>query len=211
LPALKPDTRPNPKREARRDAMLDAATALFLERGYGAISLTDVVKRSGGSLATLYELFGGKLGLLKACVGERCAQLNELLDSGEMEKQPPRLALTAFGRALRTLVTSPLAVGAHRMIIAEHAQIPELAPAFWANGPDVGKEHLARYLAHVSAQGLLQIEDPLRAAQQFCALVIGDTLLRKLHGIPTDDSPAEAERHIDEVVGLFLRGYAPKG
>ena len=65
MTAAKPDlARPNPKREARRDAMLDAALELFLERGYGAISLTDVVKRSGGSLATLYELFGGKLGLL---------------------------------------------------------------------------------------------------------------------------------------------------
>jgi TetR/AcrR family transcriptional regulator, mexJK operon transcriptional repressor len=210
LPAVKAETRPNPKREARRDAMLDAATALFLERGYGAISLTDVVKRSGGSLATLYELFGGKLGLLKACVAERCGQLNELLDASALENQPPKQALTAFGRGLLALVTSPLAVGAHRMIIAEHAQIPELAPAFWANGPDAGKEHLAHYLAHVAAQGVLDIADPLRAARHFCALVIGDTLLRKMHGIATDDSPAEAERHIDEVVGLFLRGYAPK-
>jgi len=209
LNAVKTETsRPNPKREARRDAMLDAALELFLERGYGAISLTDVVKRSGGSLATLYELFGGKLGLLKACVSERCAQLSEVLDAGAMENRPPRDALTEFGRRLYGLVTSPLAVGAHRIIIAESAQIPELAPAFYANGPDAGKEHLAQYLAHVAAQGLLRIDDPLRAARHFCALVIGDTLMRKLSGMPVDDSPAEAARHIDDVVRLFVRGYA---
>ena len=207
--AIKPEaTRPNPKREARRDAMLDAAMELFLERGYGAISLTDVVKRSGGSLATLYELFGGKLGLLKACVAERCAQLNEVLDAGELENRSPKEALTEFGRRLYALVHSPLAVGAHRVIISESAQIPELAPAFYANGPDAGKEHMAQYLAHLAAQGLLKIDDPLRAARHFCALVIGDTLLRRLSGMPVDDSPAEAARHIDDVVGLFLRAYA---
>jgi AcrR family transcriptional regulator len=189
--------------------MLDAAMGLFLERGYAAISLTNVVRRSGGSLATLYELFGGKLGLLKACVAERCAQLNAVLEGGEMESQPPEQALTEFGRQLFALVTSPLATGAHRIIIAESAQIPELAPAFYANGPDAGKEHLARYLAHIAAQGQLAIDDPMRAARHFCALVIGDTLLRKMSGMPVEDGPAAAKRHVEEVVRLFLRAYRP--
>ena len=141
-------------------------------------------------------------------MAERCAQLNEVLDAGTMENRPPREALTEFGRRLFALVMSPLAVGAHRIIISESAQIPELAPAFYANGPDAGKEHLAQYLAHLTTQGLLKIDDPLRAARHFCSLVIGDLLLRRMSGMPVDDSPAEATRHIDDVVSLFLRGYA---
>ena len=51
---------------ARRRAILGAARELFLERGYAATTCADVVARSGGSLATLYALFGTKRGLFEA-------------------------------------------------------------------------------------------------------------------------------------------------
>src|SRR3546814_5445337 len=56
---------PSP-RERRHEAILDAAEALFIEQGYDRTSLAEIVRRSGGSLATLYELFGNKQGLLHA-------------------------------------------------------------------------------------------------------------------------------------------------
>ncbi|RYD43145.1 MAG: TetR/AcrR family transcriptional regulator, partial [Sphingomonadales bacterium] len=49
-------------RERRQSAILDAAESLFLEQGYERTSLAEIVKTSGGSLATLYELFGNKQG-----------------------------------------------------------------------------------------------------------------------------------------------------
>src|SRR5262245_3793367 len=52
--------------EARRQAMLQAAGELFLEHGFEGTSVSDVVKRSGGSLATLYAWFGSKEGLFEA-------------------------------------------------------------------------------------------------------------------------------------------------
>ena len=54
--------------------MIEAAESLFLEQGYDATSLAAVVKRSGGSLATLYELFGNKQGLLRAIIELRDEQ-----------------------------------------------------------------------------------------------------------------------------------------
>lgn len=35
-----------------------------MEQGYDGTSLAEIVRRSGGSLATLYDLFGNKQGLL---------------------------------------------------------------------------------------------------------------------------------------------------
>lgn len=51
--------RPN-RLEERRSALLTAAQNLFLEQGYERTTLGDVVARAGGSLATLYKLFGDK-------------------------------------------------------------------------------------------------------------------------------------------------------
>ena len=49
--------------DARRQAIMDAAKALFLSKGYAATSLEEIIATSGGSLATLYKLFGNKQGL----------------------------------------------------------------------------------------------------------------------------------------------------
>jgi hypothetical protein len=38
----------------------------FLERGYDAVSLDDIVHHAGGSKASIYKYFGSKEGLFKA-------------------------------------------------------------------------------------------------------------------------------------------------
>lgn len=52
--------------EARREAILDAAAACFVERGYGATSVDDIAERLGVSKPTLYYHVGGKQELLGA-------------------------------------------------------------------------------------------------------------------------------------------------
>ena len=43
-------------------ALLISATELFLERGYDAVSLDDIVQHAGGSKASIYKYFGNKEG-----------------------------------------------------------------------------------------------------------------------------------------------------
>ena len=50
----------------RRLALLLSATELFLERGYDAVSLDDIVHHAGVSKASIYKYFGSKEGLFKA-------------------------------------------------------------------------------------------------------------------------------------------------
>src|SRR3546814_14641572 len=72
VPSL-PDTR----RENRRRAILSAAESMFLEEGFERVSLGAIVRRSGGSLATVYDMFGNKQGLLRAVVDRGCAEGRE--------------------------------------------------------------------------------------------------------------------------------------
>lgn len=48
----------------RRLALLLSATELFLEKGYDAVSLDDIVNHAGGSKTSIYKYFGNKDGLL---------------------------------------------------------------------------------------------------------------------------------------------------
>lgn len=63
------DDRPRPPqartRFARR-AVLDAASTLFLERGYGATTIDAISRESEVPQATVYRLFSSKQGILKA-------------------------------------------------------------------------------------------------------------------------------------------------
>lgn len=47
-------------------ALLLSANELFLDKGYDAVSLDDIVQHAGGSKASIYKYFGNKEGLFTA-------------------------------------------------------------------------------------------------------------------------------------------------
>lgn len=197
------------RREARRQAFMEAATASFREKGYGATSLNDVVRVAGGSLATLYELFGNKAGLLRAIITERCTEITGMFAEADLDQRDPQEALTVFGRRLFDLLMSEDARTIIRLIIAEGSQFPELAPMFFSSGPDKGRDRVADYLARQTQRGALRVPDPQLAAEQFCELVRGMHHLHAICGIPVELNEAERERHIAGAVSAFMRAYGP--
>ncbi|MBP8742393.1 MAG: TetR/AcrR family transcriptional regulator, partial [Pseudoxanthomonas sp.] len=79
--------------DSRVEKFLQAAIEVFLEKGYRNARLSDIVARSGGSLATLYQAYGSKKGLAHAimerCIGGFAQSLQKLQDS----PLPPEQAL----------------------------------------------------------------------------------------------------------------------
>lgn len=60
------DGRGQARTRLARRAVVDAARALFLERGYAAATIDAISDRSDVPPATVYRLFASKLGILKA-------------------------------------------------------------------------------------------------------------------------------------------------
>src|SRR5690348_14786308 len=58
--------------EVRGQAIINAATEVFLERGYAEASVDAIVERAGGSKATVYAMFGNKEGLFEAAITQGC-------------------------------------------------------------------------------------------------------------------------------------------
>lgn len=56
--------------DERRRAFLRTAAQLFEDRGFADVSINEIVRRSGGSLATVYRWFGGKDELFFAVFDE---------------------------------------------------------------------------------------------------------------------------------------------
>src|SRR3546814_10036002 len=80
--------------------------SLFLDQGFDLVSLAAVVGQSGGSLATLYALFGNKQGLLRAVIErgeqERRATLDRMIPQMELPAEILRLVARYLHDHLRS-------------------------------------------------------------------------------------------------------------
>lgn len=193
------------KRESRREAMLRAAEQLFIDRGYDATTLNDVVRSSGGSLATLYDLFENKPGLLRALVSERCCGLGGAFDEAQELERPPAEVLRAIGQEMLDKLLDPNFVGLFRLVIAQSVTHPELGVQLFEAGPAVSQGKGATYLAKLNASGALDIPDPMAASRLFYEIVCGAMKTQIIFGMPVLLSEVERQRHLDGAVAAFLR------
>lgn len=195
------------RREARREAIMAAATQVFVEKGYGATSLNDVVRLSGGSLSTLYDMFGNKAGLFRAIVNHRCELMTGVFENPDVHSRPVAEALQDLGVRFLAVLTAEDTVTVMRSVIAEAMQFPELAQVFYEAGPSQGRVRVAGYLEEQARRGILTLDDPEEAAMDFCQLIIRDAQMNAMMGLPYPKTPDAIERHVSRAVGCFLRAY----
>jgi AcrR family transcriptional regulator len=193
---------------ARRQAILEAGRELFLERGYSATTCADVVARSGGSLATLYALFGTKRGLFEAILRDHAeAVMRPLCVEGVAAD--PEQGLVAVGRRYLEGVLEPSFVAWWRAFCAEAPNTPELRDTLLSEEGGPVQRALTAYLAEKVAEGRLTLADPVLAAGQFLALIRGPLHYRALAGDTRPVTGSEIERQVRSAVRLFLHGCLP--
>ena len=207
-----PDRTPPPatasgRSDRRRRAILDAARDLFFEKGYAATTLADVVARAGGSLATIYALFGNKRGLFEVVIREHA---NPIIESITLAEGPtdPASRLTTIGRRYLQQVLQPRFVAWWRTMCSEAVHTPELREIILSKESGPVMQSLSAYLKSQSRAGTLDIEDTERAAGQFFELVRGRLYRRALVGDTTVARPGEVDAQVKAAVRVFLHGYA---
>jgi len=193
--------------EERRLAIMAAAKDLFLSRGFSATSLEDIVAVSGGSLSTVYQLFGNKQGLFQALVNAATQQVTAPLLEAMTHHGEPREVLKAFAARLDALERSPDASGAFRLMMAEGGKYPELAQTLFDTGPDASRQVVVNYLNAEVMAGTLKIPDVDLATEQFASMVCSDTKLRNACGVAQPSTRDDVDRRLESIVDMFLRAY----
>src|SRR5687767_15809227 len=95
---VKPRARGRPD-EGARDAVVAAATALFIERDYADVSTDEIVERAGVSRGALYHHFPTKLDVFKAVYRASEARAVERIARVALDAADPFGALVAGSRA----------------------------------------------------------------------------------------------------------------
>lgn len=113
-----------------RDRLLDAALELFLEHGYGNLSMETIARHAQVSMRTIYSQFGGKAGLFGSLI-RRCSDQFVISLSDEAS---PEQVLSEFAQTFLYNITKPDAVRIRAILIAESPRFPNLATEFYEQG-----------------------------------------------------------------------------
>lgn len=192
----------------RREALLKAAQEVILEHGYAGASIEDVMRRVGGSKASLYAYFGNKEGLFEGMVLEACAEFLRDVAIPTAVEGSLESTLQAFGLRFFKLYTEPARVKLIRTLIAEATRFPALAKLFYEQGPMRVRQRLAEFFRRCHAEGLMRAPDADFAAVQFITLMKGHCQFRSLFGLSPLALPISPKKFVDESVHLFLSGLA---
>jgi AcrR family transcriptional regulator len=203
----KPDGRPRLGRDARREAIIDVASDVFLEEGFTAASMSAIAARLGGSKGTLYNYFDSKEALFKAYVERHCAWQQEEMFGLLSDDADIRAALTRVGQNFLTSVLSEFSLRNFRLIVAEAQRSPEVGRAFFEAGPLTGMARMAGFLEQAAKRGQLRLTDPLAAAHQFIGLCQNRMLKARLCNVMPEPTPQEVERDVVAAVETFMAAY----
>lgn len=200
-PKLKPQPRPVVRRAsvgARRNpdseaAVLAAARALLIERGYAGFSIDEVARRAGAGKPTIYRWWPTKADLFIAVYAEDKAASIAGADTGSLPGD-----LSAFTRALWTFWRDSPSGRAFRALVAE-AQASEAALDALRNKflPE-RLDHPRHIFARAAERGEIAAAD----VEMLLTLYVGFNWFQLLTGrIEEVDTAA-----IEQMAGILVRG-----
>lgn len=208
-PGAGPGSGPAPatrRGELRREALIEAARQVFLERGYAAASIDEVVQRVGGSKASVYQYFGSKEGLFGEMIAQQCGKLLDSANYPTQATEDIEQTLLKLARRIVQLFIAPERLALSRAMIAEAERFPELAERFYESGPKRGIARLSGYLQAQQEAGVIHCENPEWAAIHFMNLVRSYPMFRALHGMSPMPRGQELDDFLRNAVQLFLDG-----
>jgi AcrR family transcriptional regulator len=194
----------------KRDAILEAATRVFLAHGYEGTSMDLVAKESGAARRTVYNQFESKEALFSAAVERVWRDFPVVEITADREAlSDPAIGLGRLGKAIVDFWEPPIAVAFLRMVISEGARFPDLPHSFFEAGKAPAMRALIGYLKQLDDNRTLSIADAELAARQFLGLLNEPLLWLRVVGVGPASSASERERVVKEAVAMMLARYQP--
>ncbi len=189
----------------------EAATRLFLEKGYQATSMDEVAAQAGVSKQTIYTHFRNKEELFTQLVlgnAERVeafvAELRTIVEAADDLED----GLTELARRYLRFVIRPEVLRLRRLVIGEAGRFPDLARAYFEAVPERVYAALADLFADLDRAGRLHASDPMLASHHFAWLFLGWPLDRGMFVVGDElPEPSELDRLAAEGVLAFLAAY----
>jgi len=211
--AAKPDGTPSsaPRRGRpphdtgkRRQRILDAASTLFLERGFAATTIDAVSGLAGVTKRTIYEAVGDKVALFRTVCGENSSSTASVIWPVLSAGTNLTEALTDLTHALLDYAATPTRIAVSRMIALESMRFPELSREVLEAGRSSVHDGIISVFRQLEDFGLVRFSDHALAAAIFYDVMVGNLGYRATLGFGYESmSVAEIEKRLT----TFIQGY----
>ena len=191
----------NPK----RDAIVAAARDLFLEHGFGDVSMDAIAAKAEVSKRTVYNHFENKAQLFESIMGDACPG-KHFDDDTNVPVDPPQQVLAQIGITFLRIISHDEGVALYRVVMAEGSKFPELAKTFH-NHTEILSRKLAAYLEDQTAKGVLHVENSSQAAHHFIAMLTAPLMMELTIGVRGPATEIEISEIVDASVSTFLRAF----
>lgn len=187
--------------EARPDEMLDAALAVFSEKGFAATKVEEVAQRAGVSKGTIYLYFPSKDALMEGIVRRTVAPIAEhaLPDMNKFEGDP-RVPIVMLVGTLCTLLSDPNSMAVPRLVLREIMNFPAIAELYRREVLAKAIPALTALVARGVASGHLRPVDPEMTVRSIIGPIVAHIALSEVFEIRPGEGLAldkMAENHLD--------------
>ncbi|MFA5124145.1 TetR/AcrR family transcriptional regulator [Zavarzinia sp.] len=189
-----------------REAILGAASAVFMREGFGAASVGTIAREAGVSTKTIYRFYESKTAILTEVISSFMAQMLPGLDSDAVTSEADLApVLTRILLELSNYGLSAGGVAANRLAATEVLRVPEMIAAYYREGHEKIIAAVGRWLRRQEQAGFIVVGDADRAAAMLLSMVFAD-LTRE--SMVSGEPPAEdrIRAWIEAGVAIFLSG-----
>ncbi|MDG5748437.1 TetR/AcrR family transcriptional regulator [Qipengyuania sp. XHP0207] len=189
--------------DRRRRALIEAARQLFVEQGYEKTTLSEIVDRAGGSLATVYKLFGNKDGLLEAAVFERTSSGDDIVRQAINEGGDPAKILHCIAASFDAHFLDAETVALVRIVIARSMSDRAFARTFFEQTATRTRSALENMFETWRSRGIAMNGSPALLAEIFLAQFVSDVHAEAIsHGLGISRTPERLHARTD----FFIAG-----
>jgi TetR/AcrR family transcriptional regulator of autoinduction and epiphytic fitness len=184
-----------PLSEKKRISIINQAAKLFLNKGFGAISMDEISLAAGVSKRTLYNHFPTKKILFCEIVKIEWRKIKyQKIHNPHIHS--PEDIFTAIMRHILKIMYSVRMQNLLRLVIAESAQFPELKKLQAEYGVEPLVNDFSAYIESLNKNGYLNVANPRIAAGQYIGLVKECLYWPWLLGVISKP----AEKHQNEII-----------
>ena len=197
------------RKEARPGELLEAALALFAEKGFAAARMEDIAARAGVAKGTLYLYFPSKEAVFEALVRTLIVPNLDLAETAAASHQGPVAPLLRrVAPLLAAIIRDGRLVVLPRLLIGELHKFPDLARFYKATVVDRALALIARLHRQGVEAGEFRPQDSEAVARLVVAPVLMTAIWRAVFA-SHEAEPFDPARVLDAHVDTLLRGLAP--
>jgi len=183
--------------EKKRESIVEAALELFLDRGYGSVSMDEIACKANVSKRTVYnhfaskeELFGEIVKLMWSSFEQPSLLLGESTDAKKI--------LTDYTLNILEMFRSERFTKMIRLVMGESGRFPELNRLHSEQGVKTVLGVIEDFFENLNSAGIIKSDDVPLAAQQYVGMVKESLFWPVMFGIFEQPTP-ERDREVIKI------------